>query len=342
MASSVWKGHLTFGLVSVPVKLVKAARAEKVSFRQLHKATGARVQQKLFAQATPVEPETDNDEEPYVSEREAPLAQAPLAKDDSIDVREHEVSEGEPRADHQRLSLPLAPRTWPAREISRDEIIKGFEYEKDRYATLTQEELKALQPKTSRNMEIVEFVKLSDVDPIHFETSYYVIPEAAGERPYSLLYESLRQSNLVGVAQMAMHNREHVVIIRAGRRGIILHTMYYENEIRRSDEFRTDTANVPQKELDLALMLVRALEAPFQPEKYRDTYREKLEELIQSKISGNEVVDAGAAPAMTPVVDILEALKRSLEKTATRKPPVTEQTEPSPAAAPKRGKRKQA
>jgi len=214
---------------------------------------------------------------------------------------------------------------WQPREISRSEIIKGFEYEKDRYATITSVELKALQPKTSRTMEIVEFVKLSDVDPIYFETSYYVIPEAAGERPYALLFESLRQSGLVAVAQMAMHNREHVVIIRAGRQGIILHTMFYENEIRRLDEFRTDTSPVNQKELDLALMLVRALETTFTPGKYRHTYREKLQELIQAKISGDQVIERSAPSAMAPVVDIMEALKKSLEKTA-RRPPQTENT----------------
>src|SRR5262249_16373827 len=153
----------------------------------------------------------------------------------------------------------------------------------------------------------------AEVDPVYFETSYYVIPETAGRRPYALLFESLSKSGLVAVAQMAMHNREHVVIIRPGRRGIILHTMFYDNEIRRNDEYPAETSDINQKELDAALLLIRALEGPFTPEKYRDTYGEKLQELLQSKIGGQEVVTP-MPPARAPVVDILDALKKSLAK----------------------------
>ena len=318
MAFSVWKGHLTFGLVSVPVKLVRAARAEKVSFRQLHKTTGARVQQKLVA-AAPPEP---------IDDAVIPDEPAPKPKQTG--------SVAPPAA-------PLADRAegWKTREVSRDELVKGFEYEKDRFATLTKEELEELQPKTSRGMEILEFVQLADVDPIYFETSYYVIPESAGERPYALLLEALRKSGLVAVAQIAMYHREHVVIIRAGRSGMILHTMFYENEIRRLDEYRSDTSTVNQKELDMALMLVRALEAPFAPDKYRDTYREKLEALIQAKISGKQTVEGFTPSTLAPVVDIMDALKKSLEKTALRKPPKAEE-KPSDAARSERPRKSKA
>jgi DNA end-binding protein Ku len=154
----------------------------------------------------------------------------------------------------------------------------------------------------------------------------------------------LRKSGLVAVAQIAMYHREHVVIIRAGRRGMILHTMFYENEIRRLDEYRSDTTTVSQKELDMALMLVRALEAPFAPEKYRDTYREKLEALIQAKISGKQTVEAFTPSTLAPVVDIMEALKKSLEKTALRKPPKAEEkpSEASRSERPRKGKAKPA
>jgi DNA end-binding protein Ku len=131
-----------------------------------------------------------------------------------------------------------------------------------------------------------------------------------------------------------MHNREHVVIIRPGRSGIVLHTMFYESEIRRDDEYRTDTSNVVQKELDLALLLIRNLAAPFEPQKYRDTYREKLDALIQEKISGEQIV-AAPAPKAAPVVNILEALQRSLAQSAgqepARKPPATEAAAPEAA-----------
>jgi DNA end-binding protein Ku len=301
--------------------LVRAARAEKVSFRQLHKTTGARVQQKLVA-AAPADPADD------------------------VAIGSEPTPKSKPSISGPQVAPPPAeaPQAWKTREVSRDELVKGFEYEKDRFATLTKEELEELQPKTSRGMEIIEFVQLAEVDPIYFETSYYVIPESAGERPYALLLEALRKSGLVAVAQIAMYHREHVVIIRAGRRGMILHTMFYENEIRRLDEYRSDTTTVSQKELDMALMLVRALEAPFAPEKYRDTYREKLEALIQAKISGKQTVEAFTPSTLAPVVDIMEALKKSLEKTALRKPPKAEE-KPSGASRserPRKGKAKPA
>jgi DNA end-binding protein Ku len=208
--------------------------------------------------------------------------------------------------------------------------VKGYEYVRDRYVTLTKEELAAITPRTAREMQILEFVQLSEVDPIYFETSYYVTPDKGGERAYSLLFESLRQSGFVGVAQIAMHNREHVVIVRPGRSGMVLHTMFYESEIRREDEYRTDISAVVQKELDLALLLIRNLAAPFEPAKYRDTYREKLDALIQSKIAGEETIEA-PAPKPAPVVNILEALQRSLESaSASRKPPVKEQAPAQP------------
>ena len=222
---------------------------------------------------------------------------------------------------------PLPPPAPEAREVTRSEIVKGYEYARDQYVTLSKEELAAITPQTAREMQILEFVQLSEVDPIYFETSYYVAPDRGGERAYSLLFDALRHAGFVGVAQIAMHNREHVVIVRPGRSGIVLHTMFYESEIRRDDEYRADTSAVNGKELDLALLLIRNLAAPFEPAKYRDTYREKLDALIQSKISGEETVEA-PAPKPAAVVNILEALQRSLANTPARKPPSAAEDEP--------------
>lgn len=327
MASTVWKGYLTFGLVSIPVKLSRAARPEKVSFRQLQASTGARVRQALVSTAP--EPEPEPDPEPVLRNEPEPVrGPAPRLK-----TAPFIVPSGVPPAP----APPPPPEPEPPRELQRADIVKGFEYAKDQYVTLTKEELAEITPKTAREMQILEFVRLADVDPVYFETSYYVSPDKGGERAYSLLFEALRQSGLVGVAQLAMHNREHVVMLRPGRRGIILHTMFYEAEIRQDDEFRADTSGVSQKELDLALLLVRNLEAAFEPAKYRDTYKEQVESLIQAKIAGQETVSA-PAPKSAPVVDILEALQRSLAVTAERKPPASEV--PAVAAAPRKGRKK--
>lgn len=260
MASTVWKGHLTFGLLSLPVRLYSAARSETISFNQLHKSDHSRVKQKLFCQA-----------------------------------------EDKP--------------------IERSDIVKGYEYEKDKYVVIDDEEIKKVAPKTAKTMEVLEFVKAAEVDPIYLESSYYLAPDEGGEKPYALLFEALKQSGFVGVANIAMHNREHIVILRPGSKGILLHTMYYPDEIRQVEEFRTDTSAVKPKELELAKTLVESLQATFEPEKYKDNYRENLQAMIKAKVEGKEIVETAQPAHKAPVIDILEALKMSIAE--NKKPPAS-------------------
>lgn len=207
--------------------------------------------------------------------------------------------------------------------IPRSEIVKGFEYEKDRYVVIDEEDLKKVAPSTAKVMEILEFVKSSEVDPVYFESSYYMAPDAAGEKPYALLFDTLKRTGYVGIAKIAMHNREHIVIFRPGRHGLLMHTMYYSHEIRKIDEFRTDTSVVRDAEVKLAEMLVESLAAAFEPDKYKDTYRDHLQTMIDAKVKGQDVV---TLPAHEPakVIDIMEALKQSL---AISKKPATSATE---------------
>ena len=270
MASTVWKGHLTFGLVSLPVKLYSAARSETVSFNQLHKTDHSRVKQVLYCQI-----------------------------------------EDKP--------------------VPRSELVKGYEYEKDKYVVIDEEEIKNVAPKTAKTMEIMEFVKEAEVDPVFFESSYYLAPDDAGEKPYALLFEALRRSGYLALARIAMHNREHVVMLRPGRQGILMHTMYYQDELRQTEEFRTDTSLVKEKELELASALIDSLVAPFEPEKYADSYRQNLKALIAAKVSGKETVEAPAPQHLAPVIDIMEALKMSLAN--TKKPVRSAGQEAAPAAA---------
>jgi DNA end-binding protein Ku len=250
MASTVWKGHLTFGLVSFPVKLFTAARSDSISFNQLHKTDNSRIKQTIYCQA-----------------------------------------EDKP--------------------IPRSEIVKGYEYEKDRYVVVEDEEIKKMAPSTAKVMEILEFVKATEVDPVYFESSFYMAPDDAGEKPYALLFDTLKRTGYVGVAKIAMHNREHIVIFRPGAHGLMMHTMYFTHEVRKVEEFRTDTSVVKDQEVKLAQMLVESLAAPFEPEKYKDTYRDNLQALIEAKINGQEVVTPPAAEP-SKVIDIMEALKKSL------------------------------
>jgi DNA end-binding protein Ku len=211
--------------------------------------------------------------------------------------------------------------------VPRSELVKGYEYEKDHYVVIEDDDIKNVAPKTAKVMEILEFVETKDVDPVYLESSYYMAPDGGGEKAYALLFEALRKSGYSGVAKIAMHNREHIVILRPGQRGILLHTMYFTNEIRQVDEFRTDLDLVKEKELALAGTLIEALAAKFEPEKYKDTYRENLLGMIQTKIQGQKVVEA-PEPHVAPVIDIMEALKRSLD---IKKKPVQAASEASGA-----------
>lgn len=274
MASTVWKGHLTFGLVSLPVKLFSAARSESVSFNQLHAHDHSRVKQVLYCQA-----------------------------------------EDKP--------------------VTRTELVKGYEYEKDKYVVIDEEDLKKAQPASAKTMEVLEFVKADEVDAVYFESSYYMAPDDAGEKPYALFFEALKKSQYIAIAKLTMHNREHIVMLRPGKKGLLLHTMYYEDEIRKVEEFRTDTSLVKEKELTLAMTLIESLSAEFEPQKYKDTYRENVMALIKAKVEGREIVQAAQAQQLAPVIDIMEALKASLAK----KPVKSETSEDESSASKKRSRK---
>ena len=256
MAASVWKGHLTFGMVSFPIRLFSAARSETISFNLLHKDDHSRIRQVTYC------------------------------------------------------ALEDKP-------IPRTETVKGYEYEKDHYVVIDDEDIKKVAPKTAKVMEILEFVKADQVDPIYLESSYYVAPDEGGEKAYALLFQALRESSFYAVAKVAMHNREHIIVLRPGAKGILSHTMYYQDEIRQVEEFRTDTSLVKDKELAMAKMLISSLEADFEPQKYHDSYRDNLQKMIEDKIEGKKVV-ATPSEHIAPVIDIMEALKKSLAE--KRKP----------------------
>jgi DNA end-binding protein Ku len=206
---------------------------------------------------------------------------------------------------------PISSDTLDVRE-------KEIEYEKGRYVTIDPDELRAIAPATSAEMEITEFVRLHEIDPVYFEVSYYVRPEDAGRKPYALLYQAMQEAGFAAVAQMAMHRRDRIVVVRPGPVGLIAHTMYFASEVRSDQEVRAETTLVSAKEVGLAKTLVGALAGSFDPSKYRDQYRDRLEALIAAKMAGKET--AVVAPSRTaPAVDIMEALRKSVD--AVKRPP---------------------
>ncbi|HEX6771391.1 MAG TPA: Ku protein [Acidobacteriaceae bacterium] len=276
MASTVWKGFISFGLVSVPVRLFAAARGEHVSFNQIHSECGGRIKQQIFC----------------------------------------------PQCD---------------RVVERSELQKGYEVEKGAYVTVTPEELKNLEAASSDVMEIQQFVSLDEVDPIYFETSYYSAAEESGKRAYNLLFRGMTREKLAAIARLTFSGREQVVLIRPYDQGLLLHTLYYPEEVREVGEFGHDTASeVPEAEIQLAEKFMESLRAPFNAEQFQDTYKEKVMALIETKRAGQAPSPGVEKGRLAPVVDLMTALKQSIAEKErsgpTLVPPKTASAAPKSAA----------
>jgi DNA end-binding protein Ku len=218
--------------------------------------------------------------------------------------------------------------------VERNEIVKGYEFRKDEYIVIEPEEIKKIEPATAKTMEILEFVKSSDVDPVYFESSYYMLPEEAGRRPYALLTRALDESDFVAIAKVTMHNREYTVFLRPHEGGLMLHTMYYADEVRKVEGFGAPDVELKEAELKVAHQLIEALADEWNPEKYTDSFQENLKKLIQAKLEGGEVAAVEKPKKLAPVVDLMAALKQSLAQMEGRKKPAaTAKPEPRAVAA---------
>src|SRR5205807_4681296 len=203
--------------------------------------------------------------------------------------------------------------------LERNEIVKGYEYRKDEYVVVEPEEIKKIEPKTAKAMEILEFVKHEEIDPIYFESSYYLMPEEAGKKPYALLTRALEESEHVAIAKLAMHNREYTVFLRPYNRGLMLHTMYYQDEIRTVPNFGEEHVNLKDAEVKVAHQLIEALAAEWEPAKYHDTFEENIKKLIKARLEGKEVVAVEKPHKAAAPVDLMEALKQSLAQMEGKK-----------------------
>src|SRR5579883_1394160 len=258
--ASVWSGYLTFGLISMPVRLHSGARSSGISFNMLHRKDMSRLKQQ------------------YV-----------CLKDGDV--------------------------------VDRADIVKGFEFRKDEYVVIEPEEIKKIEPRTAKTMEILEFVKASDVDPVYFESSYYMLPEEAGRRPYALLTKALEESEYVAIAKLTMHNREYTVFLRPTQGGMMLHTMYYEEEVRKVEGFGAPDVELKDAEVKVAHQLIEALAAEWDPEKYHDNFQENVKKLIETKLEGGKIVEVEKPKKLAPVVDLMSALKQSLAEMEGKKKP---------------------
>lgn len=263
MPASVWSGFLSFGLISMPVRLYSGARGSSISFHMLHRKDMSRVKQQLVCSA-----------------------------------------------DNQLLD--------------RKDIVKGYEYRKGEYVTVDPEEIKKIEPKTAKAMEIVQFVKGSEVDPLYFESSYYLVAEEGGKRPYALLARAMADNDYCAIAKLTMHNREYTVVLRPYRGGVMLHTMFYQDEVRAMENFGTEGVELREAELKIAHQLVEALADKFDPTRFHDAFQDNLKALIKAKLEGHEIA-AVEQPVMAPSVDLMAALKQSLAQMETKKPAASEE-----------------
>jgi len=199
------------------------------------------------------------------------------------------------------------------RFVDRNEIVKGYEFDEGQYVLMEDKEIKKLAATSSRNLEIVAFTKLQEIDPIFFDSSYFCIAEDSGRKAYQLLTKALEDTGTVGIGMLLMHQRDYTVFLRPYQHGLLLHTMYFANEIRQLPEYGVfESTNLKPQEVKLTEQLIESLTEPFKPKQYHNEFQEKLKKLIAAKQHGNSVEIGEQQPKRAPVIDMMTALKKSL------------------------------
>lgn len=255
---SIWKGSISFGLVTIPVGLYSATQDKKASFKQLREGDHSPIKYKRVA-------EVDGEEVPY------------------------------------------------------EKIVRGYEFEKGKYVVFTKDELKAVGKSLAGTVDVVQFVDQADIDPIYFKKSYYLAPEKGGVKAYSILLNALKDQSKVGVAKVAIREREYLSVVRPDDDVLVLETMWWPDEVREPVfEALEEEVEPSKEELKMAAMIIDNLSAEFDPSMWSDASREAVEDMAQAKVDGQEIV-APESPEPTKVVDLLEALKASVEATKAKR-----------------------
>jgi DNA end-binding protein Ku len=200
-------------------------------------------------------------------------------------------------------------------EVPFDQIVKGYEISPDNYVVIEPQELEALDPKATRSIEIEDFVDLDQIDPLYFERPYYLVPDKGGAKAYALLLEAMKESQKVGIARLVLRTKQYLAAIRPLGDALVLETLLYPDEVTLPDEIEglpRDDVEIQDRELKIARQLIESLSTEFEPEHYRDEYREKVLELIEQKAEGKQIVTQPATEEPTKVVDLMAALEASL------------------------------
>src|SRR5215831_9231409 len=278
---AIWKGNISFALVSIPISLFSATRRNELSFHYLHKKDMSAVSYKRFC--------------------------------DSEDV-----------------------------EVPWEEITRGYEYEKGQYIEITDEDIDRADVELTKTIQIMEFVKEEEIDPLFFDKPYYLEPQKGGERAYALMRDALAHSKRVGIAKVVMKTKEHLAAVKAIGNMITLQTMRFAHEIVDASELNLPKADISKKEMDLANTLIDSMTDKFEPTKYKDEYYEKVMEVVQNKVQGVAPTSPAAAPKQPgKVVDLMEILKQSLNQTKKKAEPQPSHEE-TVSAAPSRQRTRKA
>jgi DNA end-binding protein Ku len=223
-------------------------------------------------------------------------------------------------------------------EVPMKHVVKGYEVSRDTYVIITPEELDALDPKASRTIDILDFVDLDEIDPVYFDSTYYMVPEKGAAKAYALLLEAMRKSNKVAIARVVLRQKQHLVALRPLKNALSMETMLYADEVVGTEtlEGLPEDVTVTDRELAMAQQLIDSLADDFKPERYKDDYRERVMEMIERKAEGQEIVVGEEEEEQAPVVDLMAALEASLAAAKTRREAEPEEEKPAKPARKRR------
>lgn len=224
---------------------------------------------------------------------------------------------------HKECNSPIKyERTCPVceKEVESAEIVKGYEYEPGKFVILDEDDLEKIELEQSKSVEIIDFVKLEEIDPIYFNRSYFLGPSENGQKAYMLLKQAMEKTGKIGIAKIMIRSKQHLAVVRVYKNALVLETIYFPDEVRNVEHVPGVPENIElsEKEMNTAVQLIEQLTTTFEPEKYTDDYRTALMDLIQGKITGNEVQTPTKAPQAN-VVDLMEALQASIDQTKPKK-----------------------
>jgi DNA end-binding protein Ku len=323
MPSAVWSGHLHFGLVVMPIRLLVAARTKTTRFRWLYRKPVNEVPSVISF------PSFSHDRE----DRDSDLNE---------EVGETRSTPEEMSRRHQYSTVRQVLQSQETgQEIRQDELVKGYEIARNEFAAIDPQEIKAAEIETSDTIELFHFVKATNVDPIYFERSYYVAPDSGAEKVYALLLEVMRKEECLGIARIGMHRREHMLILRPSEDYLVAHTMFYANEVRPAPQLEL-TTEFSNKELSMATALVKGYEGEFDPTQFKDLYQERIRKIIDAKVSNRIETHPASSSPMTGAPDLMEQIRLSLAQIESKNPDATPSKKPvrkTPTVAKKKPQR---